>query len=341
MTNKQSHKDGSISEEEIKWLTRRAKDGFGMVTTAAANVSRDGQGWEGEIGLFSDNQIPNLITLTNNIKNYPSLILAQLFHGGMRSPQSLTGVTPISASKNACKESKNGFSNACSSADIQRLIKSFTESALRCVESGFDGVELHGAHGYLISQFMGSKSNRRTDKWGGNFLDRIRFLIEIYRSIKKEVPESFIVGVRISPEIESLGIKLEESIDLTKILTREGIDFIHLSCWDVFSRSIEYPNNSKRLTEWFTESIDELPPVISTGGVWSSKDAEDLFKQGADLIGVGRVGIAHPDWAKHFSKTDYNPQLPPFSSEYLKSVDLSNVFINYMRNWDGFVSIDT
>ena len=340
MTNKQSHQDGSISKHEINWLTRRAKDGFGIVTTAAANISKGGQGWEGEIGVFSNHQIDGLKILTNNIRKQGSISLAQLFHGGMRSPQKITGVVPISASINECQESESGFSKACSDSDIYRLIKQFTESAIRCEQAGFDGIELHGAHGYLISQFLGYKSNRREDEWGGSIFERSKFLLEIYKSIKKQVSESFIVGVRISPEIKNLGITLSESIELTKILVNEGIDFIHLSCWDVFSRSIEYPNNPKKLTEWFTESIDKLPAVISTGGIWSSKNAEELLNQGADLVGVGRVGIAYPDWAKHLSKKDYNPPLPPFSKEYLRSVDLSDTFIDYMRNWDGFVSSD-
>ena len=340
MTNKQSHQDGTISKHEINWLTRRAKDGFGMVTTAAANVSKDGQGWEGEIGVFSDHQIDGLKRLTKNIKNLGSTSIAQLFHGGMRSPQKITGVIPISASTNECQESESGFSKACSDSDIYRLIKQFTESAIRCEQARFDGIELHGAHGYLISQFLGYKSNRREDEWGGSIFERSKFLLQIYKSIKKQVSESFLVGIRISPEIKSLGITLDDSIELTKILNNEGIDFIHLSCWDVFSRSIEYPNNPKKLTEWFTESIDKLPAVISTGGIWSSKDSEKLLKQGADLVGVGRVGIAYPDWAIHLSKKDYNPPLPPFSKKYLRSVDLSDTFIDYMRNWDGFVSSD-
>ena len=338
MTNKQSHSDGLISKNEIKWLSRRAKDGFGIITTAAANISVDGKGWEGEIGVFNDKQISGLKILTSNIRYYGSLSIAQLFHGGMRSPESLTGVTPISASKNSCIESESGFSKACSENDIVRLIQDFSDAANRCVESGFDGIELHGAHGYLISQFLGSKSNRRTDKWGGNIAARSRFLIEIYHSIKKQVPESFLVGVRISPEIDNLGIRLEDSIKLVKILTDQGVDFIHISCWDVFSRSIEYPNNPKTLTEWFTESVSNLPAIISTGGVWSAKDAQDVLKQGPDLIGVGRVGIAYPDWAKNLSNIHYAPLLPPFSYKHLKNADLSDPFIDYMRKWDGFVS---
>ena len=170
------------------------------------------------------------------------------------------------------------------------------------------------------------------------FREKSRFLIEIFRSIKQQVPDSFLVGVRISPEIENLGIRLKDSIKLAKILSNEGCDFIHLSCWDVFKRSIEYPNNPKTLTEWFIDSLSNLSPIISTGGVWSANDAQNLLHQGADLVGVARAGIAYPDWAKNISDINYNPKSPPFSYDFLKSVDLSDIFINYMRKWKGFVS---
>ena len=100
MTNKQSFKNGNISKTESKWLIRRAKGGFGIITTAAIHVSKAGQGWDGEIGLFNDENIDGLNNLTSQIKNYGSLSLAQLFHGGQRSPERLTGKKPISASIN-------------------------------------------------------------------------------------------------------------------------------------------------------------------------------------------------------------------------------------------------
>ena len=225
MTNKQSLQDGILSDDEIKWLTRRAKDGFGIITTAATHVSRDGQGWEGEFGIFDDFHIPGLSYLANNIKQNGAISIAQIFHAGMRAPQKLTGFQPISASKNRCDESYNKYSREASEEDIIRLINDFKEAALRCSKAGFDGIELHGAHGYLISQFLGSKTNRRTDKWGGKIENRSTFLIEILRSIKSNVPKDFIIGIRISPEIHQIGIDLHESITLSKILRDEGIDF--------------------------------------------------------------------------------------------------------------------
>ena len=337
MTNKQSHSDGTLSDKEMRWLKRRAKGCFGIITTAAAHVSKDGQGWEGELGLFDDMHIDKLTTLTDSIHTYGSLIFAQLFHGGMRAPQYLTGREPISASKVRCDESESGFSRSASGKEIKKIIRDFTSAAIRCVKSGFDGIELHGAHGYLISQFLGTKTNKRTDEWGSDLKGRSRFLIEIFRSIKENVPDSFIIGTRISPEIEKLGINLNDSINLAGFLRDEGVDFLHLSCWDVFANSKEYPDDPRKLTEWFTQSFDDLPPIISTGSVWSKSDAQELIDQGADLIGVARVGIPYPDWAENLSQENYDPPRAPFTVKQLREADLSDVFINYMRKWKGFV----
>ena len=337
MTNKQSHDNGILSDNEIKWLTRRAKGGFGIITTAATHVSQDGQGWEGEFGTFDDLHIPRLSELANNLKQNGAISIAQIFHGGMRSPQKLTGLQPISASKNGCEESYSKYSREATEDDIYRLINDFRDAALRCYDAGFDGIELHGAHGYLISQFLGSKTNRRSDQWGGDINSRSKFLVEIIRSIKSTLPKDFLIGVRISPEIDKIGIKLHDSITLAKILRDECVDFLHLSCWDSFSRSKCEPDDPRSLTEWFTSTICDLPPIICTGGVWDNADAISVFSQGADFVGVARAGIAHPDWAMKISNQDYKPQKPPFSSLQLEDAVLSRKFIDYMRLWDGFV----
>ena len=337
MTNKQSLDNGIISDDEISWLLERAKGGFGMITTAATNVSKEGKAWSGELGVYANYHIPDLIRLTSAIHDTKSLVIAQLFHGGIKSPERITGSIPISASELNCDDSSTGKSQMASEKDISKIIDDFTMSAIRCFEAGFDGVELHGAHGYLISQFLGTKTNLRDDKWGGNFKNRSRLLVEIYKSIRNNVPDSFIVGIRISPEIESIGITLCDSISLVGALKKLSVDFIHLSCWDVFSKTSSIGNDKKTFTEIITESFQDLPAIISTGGVWSSLDANNLLKQGADLVGVGRVAIAHPYWANSISNLNYNPKRPPFSSNELEKAKLNKTFISYMKNWSNFV----
>ena len=179
MTNMQSHKNGVISKSEIDWLVERAKGGFGIITTAATNVSIEGKAWNGEFGTYDDMHIPNLTSLTEQIHQFKSLVIAQLFHGGTKSPQNITGMIPISASALHCENSETGKCRQASINDIQRIIKDFQNAAIRCVESGFDGIEIHGAHGYLISQFLGTKSNIRTDEWGGDLEKRSRFLMSL------------------------------------------------------------------------------------------------------------------------------------------------------------------
>ncbi len=338
MTNKQSNEDGTLSDEEINWLVRRAKGDFGITTTAAANVTETGRGWEGEMGVWGDHQLPGLTNMANQLRETGTISLVQLFHGGMRAPISINEVQPISASKNTEPGMDGLYTREMSEQEINSMIESFTEAAIRCQKAGFDGVELHGAHSYLICQFLGSITNRREDDWGGDIQSRSKFLREIIQSVRKATGPNFLIAVRISPIIEKAGVYLEESLELAKIICDMEINMLHISCWDVF-QPVEGDESGPSLTKRFREIVPQNVPLISTGAVWTSKDAKWLMDEGADIVGVARVGIAHPDWPKHLIDENYEPQRPPFSVEHLESVDLSPVFIEYMKRWKNFVII--
>ena len=335
MTNKQSNHDGTLSDEEIKWLVRRGQGGFGITTTAAANVTKEGQGWEGEMGVWSDKHIPGLTKLATKLNQTDTISLVQLFHGGMRAPQKITGVKPISASENTESGMDGVYTKAMTELEINSMIQSFTDAAIRCKKAGFNGVELHGAHSYLICQFLGEKTNRRTDKWGGDIARRSRFLTEIIRSVRSAVGKEFLIAVRISPIIEKAGIYLHDSLELAKIICEMEIDMLHISCWDVFQSVGD--GNDISITKRFRQVIPKSLPLISTGAVWDAKDAQWLIDEGADIVGVARVAIAHPDWPLLLIDSNYQPQSPPFSVEHLANVDLSPVFIEYMKRWKNFV----
>jgi 2,4-dienoyl-CoA reductase-like NADH-dependent reductase (Old Yellow Enzyme family) len=253
----------------------------------------------------------------------------------MRAPQKINRVRPISASENTESGMNGVYTKAMTELEINAMIQSFTDAALRCQKAGFHGVELHGAHSYLICQFLGQETNRRTDKWGGDIAGRSRFLSEIIRSVRSAVGEDFLIAVRISPIIEKAGIYLEDSLKLAKIICELEIDMLHISCWDVFQPVGDGNENS--LTKRFSQVIPKGMPLISTGAVWDGKDAQWLMNEGADIVGVARVGIGHPDWAARLSDSNYQPQRPPFSVEHLANVDLSPVFIEYMKRWKNFV----
>jgi len=336
MTNKQSREDGSLSDEEIKWLVRRAKGGFAITTTAAANVTEHGRGWEGEMGVWGDHQLPGLTEMAMQLKATGTLSLAQIFHGGMRAPMALNGVQPVSASENTEAGMDGLFTRALTHQEVLDMIQSFTQAAVRCQKAGFDGVELHGAHSYLICQFLGSITNRREDEWGGDLMARSKFLRDMITSVRKATGPDFVLAVRISPIIEKAGIFLEESLELAQLLCQMDIDMLHISCWDVF-QGVAGDEDGPSLTKRFKEVVPNAIPLLSTGAIWSSIDSQWLMDEGADLVGVARVAIAHPDWPMHLDDPDYSPQSPPFTEQHLLDVDLSPVFVEYMKRWKDFV----
>ena len=333
MTNKQSQEDGCLTNAEINWLTRRAKDGFGVITTAASHVSENGKGWSGEMGVWSDSHLEGLAKLASNLSYHGSLSLVQIFHGGMKAPQDLIGEIPICPSEVVGNDGTR-LTREISQQEIQNLISDFATAAKRCELAGFDGVEIHGAHSYLISQFLGTKTNRRDDEYGGSVENRFRFLRQIILAIREKVSDDFLISVRISPKINTIGISIDDSIEVTKMLCEMDIDMFHLSCWNAFEELADGSN----LTKLFKQYIPEHIAYVSTGSIWSGEDARWLMLQGADFVGVARAAIAHPDWAIGVDDPMYQPKQPPFSEKELLEADLSPVFVEYMRNWEGFVS---
>ena len=336
MTNKQSNEDGSLSDEEINWLIRRAEGGFGIVTTAATHVVPEGQGWDGEMGVWGDHQLPGLTRLATGIKEQGAVSLAQIFHGGMRCPQRLTGVQPVSASINPTSDSDNGETRELEDSEIEELVEAFATAAARCEKAGFDGVEIHGAHGYLVCQFLGTETNRREDRWGGSLENRARFLLQIVERIRQVTDDDFLLGVRISPEYDKIGVLLEDSLDLVDMLVESDIDFLHISCWDCFTPPAHH-DDSRMLTEIFAERLANRLPMITCGAVWSTAQAQEVMDQGADFVAVARSAIGHADWASHLGDSGYEPQRPPFTAEHLLDEGLSEKFVDYMRAWQGFV----
>ena len=140
MTNKQSHDDGTLSDEEIHWLTMRAQGGFGIVTTAAANVTETGRGWDGEMAVWGDHQLPGLTTMATELRSHGAVSLVQLFHGGMRAPQRINGVQPVSASINT-EAGMDGSTRELTSDEVHGIVEDFAQAAARCELAGFDGVD--------------------------------------------------------------------------------------------------------------------------------------------------------------------------------------------------------
>ena len=336
MTNQQSHDDGSLGDDELNWLMARTS--FGIVTTCAAHVARDGQGWAGELGVYSDDLLPGLTRLATALRDAGTLALVQIFHGGVRAPSRLTGEQPFSASTFELDAPNFETPREATAEDIDRTIAAFAAAARRCAEAGFDGVEIHGAHGYLITQFLGTVTNTRTDAWGGSLENRARFVRSILAAARSEVPDRFLVGVRLSPEVPDQGVSLEESLTVACWLAEDGADFLHVSNWDSFKAPAAHPDSEKPLTTWFREAVGPEIPVIATGSVWTPDQAGQILDHGADLVGLARAAIGNASWPEKAAEPGWEPARPPYTPESLEASALSGTMIDYMRRWPGFVT---
>ncbi len=343
MTNMQSHEDGTLSDHEYKWLTRRAKEGFGTIITCASHVSEDGQGWKGELGIYDDKHIEGLTALAEGLHQYGSLCIVQLFHGGARCPQELIAQQPWSASAHSMTiAGKEVKVRAATLAEIERVILDFENAAVRAYTAGFDGIELHGAHGYLLHQFLSTQTNQRNDQWGGNFENRSRLLRAILWRIKQRIPANFIVGVRLSPEDKFTyhGIDFDESLALANILASEGADYIHISPWDALKKPNKYPDGPLTIVEHFSVSLGPDVPLMVAGAIWTAEDALKAIELGVDFCALGKVAIGVPDWPTRAKIANAFIDRPPYSVAQLRAADLSDTFITYMKRWQGFVASD-
>jgi 2,4-dienoyl-CoA reductase-like NADH-dependent reductase (Old Yellow Enzyme family) len=156
LTNLQSHADGVMSEEEFRWLTMRAAGGFGITMTCAAHVQPTGQGFPGQLGAWSDHHVEGLSRLAGAVRHHGSLACIQLHHAGMRSPPDLIGTQPVCPSDN-----EETGARALLAEEIEAIREDFIAAAVRAERSGFDGVEVHGAHGYLLGQFLSADAAPR------------------------------------------------------------------------------------------------------------------------------------------------------------------------------------
>lgn len=346
MTNQQSLPDGSLSEDEYRWLTRRAEGGFGIVTTCAAHVHPRGRGWPGALGIDDDSLLPGLERLATGIRAHGALALVQIFHGGARAPADLTGMPPLSASAGHLPgETKGQAAVAATEEEIAEVIAAFANAARRAEEAGWHGVELHGAHGYLLAQFLSPLSNRRRDQWGGALENRIRLLRDTLAAVKAAVSPRFVVGVRLSPRVfpgQSAAVT-RETFPVARTLIEDGVDFIHFSLWDHRTQLTEEDDeaaentNAPRLLDLAVQSVGGRCPLFVAGKIHSPADAGEVIAAGADVAALGRIAIPHPDWPRRAAETDFRPLPPPYGAEDLSAAAVGPGFLDYLRRWPGFV----
>lgn len=331
MTNTQSNPDGTLGDDEYDWLLSRARGGFGVVSTCAAHVARDGQGWPGELGVFDDMHVPGLRRLAGDLRREGALTLVQIFHGGVKAPSKVTGQQPWSASEFESNSPDFERPRAATEADIERVIGQFVDAARRSVEAGFDGVELHGAHGYLFSQFLGRISNTRADRWGGAALEnRARLMLETVDAIRARVPADFLVGMRLSPAYPAdQGAAPEDNVQVARWLVERGLDFLHISNLGPIAGALAF-------TRQFRDAVGADVPLMVCGSIATPAEAEAVMEQGADFVALARAAIANPSWPRDAAQEGYEPVRLPLTPAELRERLISERFIEYMRSLRAF-----
>ena len=332
MTNTQSREDGTLTEEEFRWLTLRAEGGFGITMTCASHVQANGKGFPGQLGIFSDKHMDGHRRLAQAIRSAGSLALIQLHHAGIRSPKELVEDGPVGPSAH---EKSN--SRALSTIEVQKLRDDFVASGIRAKKCGYNGVEIHGAHGYILCQFLSSKYNLRKDQYGGTLENRSRLIFEIIEGIRSACGSGFMIGLRLSPE--RFGMRLQEVKTICKRLIEESrLDFLDISLWDCFKEPEEEAYRGKSLLEHFTEIDYGETRLTVAGNIRSADDCRAVLNAGVDFVTIGRAAILHHNFPELVRKqADFKPKPLPVSRDYLKSEGLSERFIEYMGRWPGFV----
>lgn len=334
LTNWQSHADGTLSDLEYRWLTMRAQGGFGLTMTCASHVQACGQGFAGQLGIWSDTHLAGLTRLAQGIHAAGSLGAVQLQHSGRRAAAQLVGQRMVAPWDDA----ETG-ARALSTAEVEQVVEDFVLAALRAQAAGFDGVELHGAHGYLLAQFLDATRNGRSDRYGGSFENRARVLHEIVDGIRARAGSSFQLGLRLSPE--RYGVTMRESLALAQeMMTGGGIDYLDMSLWDVFKEPQDEAYRGKPLIAHFTALERGRTRLGVAGQIMDCASAQRCIAQGADFVLIGRGAMLHADFAaRALADPGFRAVQRPVSRAYLHQQGMGAPFIDYVATtWPTFVS---
>lgn len=303
---------GHVSDMLIAIYEGLARGGVGLIIIGNAYVKGNGRTSPTMMGAQDDGFLPGLRRLAEAVHRYDSKIVLQISHAGRQASSSVLHESPVAPSAVYYRLSKE-TPRAMTEDEIEEVIDAYAAASRRAAAAGFDGVQFHGAHGYLISQFMSPYTNKREDRWGGSLENRMRFPLEVYRRARKAVGDGYPVIIKLNSEdfLEG-GLTLEEGVQIAGALAREGIDAIEISGGMVESgKHISMPGikteedeayylaNARR----FREAMDV--PLILVGGLRTPALMERLLEKGeADMVSLCRPFIREPDLVNQWKRGD-------------------------------------
>lgn len=300
MVSSYANEDGTATEKYISYHERKAKGGWGLIITEDYPINPEAGGFKKLPGLWDDSQITSHQQLTKRVHEAGGKIAAQIYHAGRETGSFITGVQPVAPS--AIKDpTMPETPRALSVEEIHQLVEQFGDCARRVKEAGFDGVEVHGASGYLVGQFVSPFSNKRFDQYGGTIENRARFAMEIVKDIRKKTGADFPILYRMSvQEYVTGGLGIEESKAIAILLENAGVDCIHCSQGVYASVDVMVPTSAFPRA-CFVDNAAAIKqvvsiPVIAVGRINDPLIAESILKSGkADLVTMARSSLADPE----------------------------------------------
>lgn len=296
---------GMVTKRYVEHIARIAKGGVGMMLLEASYIRPDGKGFVHELGIHSEATIPGLRKLVNAAHAQGAKIGIQLYHAGRQTSSKTTKKQPVAPSP-IPDPTVQEVPHELTVAEIKQLVVAYGRAADRAKRAGMDTVEIHGAHGYLITQFLSPFSNHRTDAYGGSFKNRLRFMEEVYESVRNAVGAMFPVILRLSgEEMVPGGLTLKDTIAIAKRAEELGVDALHISVGNYasYARGYMIPPMAiedgplLRLSAAVKKAVSI--PVIAVGKLRSPDLVDTVIRsKQADFVAIGRTLLADPDWPK-------------------------------------------
>ena len=299
MTHLASDENGHITPDERRFLNNRF-EGFGLFIAAATLVAEGGKAFYGQPEAIGEEDLPSLREVAEIAHQQGAKALLQIHHGGW---QALPDLNPNGEIFAPSAHTATG-AKALTDAQIRSIIAGYANAAELALQAGFDGVEIHGANNYLIQQFFSAQSNQRSDEWGGNLENRMRFPLAVVDAVtdivKKHQRPDFIVGYRFSPEeAGDNGITMTETFALIDALVTKPLQYLHVSLWNFYKLARRGADETRTRIEQLHERIGGKLPLIGVGNIYTSEQAEKAMATGwAEFIALGKTLMLNPNWAE-------------------------------------------
>ncbi len=305
--------NGSVNQAILDYYSEKSEGGYvSAVITEHAFISQEGKASKNQLSIADDSMVEELRKLANAVHGNGSKAIVQINHAGSLAFKAITGKVPVGPSRVENLRKVNELPHELIKSEIADIVTSFQNAAARVQKAGFDGVEIHCAHGYLLNQFFSPLTNKRKDEYGGNVMNRIRIHIEVIKAVRQIVGKDFPIFLRLgASDYTEGGTTIDDSVVAAREFEKIGVDVLDISggfCGYTIPGNTNGQGYFAPLTERLKREVST--PVILTGGITQAKVAEQLLSDGkADLIGIGRAILNDSTWAKHAMESFCNSKI--------------------------------